>query len=76
MANVSLSRLEPGMRVVTSPVLERTDFGLPLVEPTSRTVRQREVREVRGKNNGRVWFTDGTKTDRLHGRTAFVLADD
>lgn len=73
---VSLAHLEPGQRVVTSEVLNRTDFGLPLVEPTTREVRNRVVREVRGKNNGRVWFTDGTKTDRLHGRTSFVLADE
>lgn len=76
MATIPTSQLQPGMRLVTSTILDRTDFGIPLVEPTSRTVRQREVREVRSKNNRRVWFTDGTKTDQLHGRTVWTLADD
>lgn len=76
MTTVPTSQVEPGMRLVTSEVLERTDFGIPLVEPTSRAVRKRVVREVRGRGNRRVWFTDGTKTDRLHGRTVWTLADD
>ena len=76
MATVPMSKVEPGMRLVTSTPLGRTDFGLPLVEPTSRTIRQREVREVRSKSNRRLWFTDGTKTDPLHGRTNWVLADE
>lgn len=73
---VSTSHIQPGMRLVTSTILDRTDFGIPLVEPTSRQVRKREVRVVRGKSNRRVWFTDGTKTDQLHGRTVWQLADD
>ena len=73
-AKVSYTHLEAGQQVVTSEI-DGDDFGLPLVSPTTREVRNRVVREVRGKNNGRVWFTDGTKTRKMHGRTSFVVAE-
>ncbi len=57
---------------MTSPVVGE-DFGLPLVEPTTRTVRAREVRTVRSVVGGVVRFTDGTKSRKLHGRTSWVL---
>jgi len=71
---LSYTQLEAGVEVITSEV-DGDDFGLPLVSPTTREVRNRVVRQVRGKNNGRVWFTDGTKTRKMHGRTSFVLAE-
>lgn len=74
MATISTKALQPGMRVVTSEVVGE-DFGLPLVEPTSRTVRSRVVRTVRASHNRRVYFEDGVKTDRIHGRTAWTLAE-
>ena len=70
----STSSLEPGDYVVTSDVIGE-DFGLPLVEPTTRALRHRQVRTVRSVVGGVVRFTDGTKTRRLHGRTAWVLEE-
>lgn len=75
MQTVSTANLVPGQRVVTSEV-DGEDFGIPLVEPTTRAVRNRVVRVVRGAHNRTVWFEDGTKTRKLHGRTSWVLADE
>jgi hypothetical protein len=70
--HVSTRQLQPDDRVVTSEVVG-TDFGLPVVEPTTRAVRRRTVRTVRSVVGGVVRFTDGTKTHKLHGRTSWVL---
>jgi hypothetical protein len=63
--------------VLTSDVVG-TDFGLPLVRPvrgravsTVRVVRSR----CRAHGGVVVWFTDGTKTPPLHGRTSWILAE-
>ncbi|MGY1823229.1 hypothetical protein [Geodermatophilus sp. SYSU D00079] len=77
MTTVSTSHLAAGESVLTSDVVG-TDFGLPLVRPT-RTVRGGRVRVVRARCRASggvvVWFTDGTKTPPLHGRTSWTLAE-
>jgi hypothetical protein len=77
MTTVSTSHLVAGESVLTSDVVG-TDFGLPLVRPikTGRGSRVRTVR-ARCRTSGGVvvWFTDGTKTPPLHGRTSWVVAD-
>ena len=74
---VSTSNLPTGEPVLTTDVVG-TDFGLPLVRPT-KTRRGSLVRVVRShcKAHGGVvvWFTDGTKTPPLHGRTAWIVAE-
>jgi hypothetical protein len=74
---VSTSNLPAGEPVLTTDVVG-TDFGLPLVRPT-KTRRGSQVRVVRShcKAHGGVvvWFTDGTKTPPLHGRTAWIVAE-
>lgn len=69
--------LTPGDQVVASePIGE--DFGIPLVEPTTRQVRKRTVRKVRSvvRSSGGmvVRFEDGTKSRPVHGRTVWDLA--
>ena len=76
MTTVPTSRLPAGEPVLTTGVVG-SDFGLPLVRPT-RTRQGSEVRVVRSRCRAHggvvVWFTDGTKTPPLHGRTAWVVA--
>ena len=78
MTTVPTSHLPAGEPVLTTDVVG-TDFGLPLVRPT-RTRKGSRVRVVRShcKAHGGVvvWFTDGTKTPPLHGRTAWIVAED
>lgn len=77
MTIVSTSNLPAGEPVLTTDVVG-TDFGLPLVRPT-RTRRGSRVRVVRSRCRAHggvvVWFTDGTKTPPLHGRTAWIVAE-
>jgi hypothetical protein len=77
MTTVSTSNLPAGEPVLTTGVVG-TDFGLPLVRPT-KTRRGSQLRIVRSrcKSHGGVvvWFTDGTKTPPLHGRTAWLVAE-
>jgi hypothetical protein len=77
MATVSMSNLAAGESVLTSDVVG-TDFGLPLVRPT-KTGHGSRVRVVRSRCRAHggvvVWFTDGTKTPPLHGRTAWIVAE-
>ena len=77
MTTVPTSHLPAGEPVLTTDVVG-TDFGLPLVRPT-RTRPGSRVRVVRShcKAHGGVvvWFTDGTKTPPLHGRTAWIVAE-
>ena len=77
MTTVSTSNLVGGESVLTGDVVG-TDFGLPLVRPT-RTRRGSRVRVVRSRCKAHggvvVWFTDGTKTPPLHGRTSWVVAE-
>jgi hypothetical protein len=74
---VSTSNLPAGEPVLTTDVVG-TDFGLPLVRPT-KSRQGSQVRVVRShcKAHGGVvvWFTDGTKTPPLHGRTAWIVAE-
>jgi len=70
--HVSTKHLQADDRVVTSTVVGE-DFGIPLVEPTTRAVRAIEVRTVRSVVGGVVRFTDGAKSRKLHGRTCWVL---
>jgi hypothetical protein len=76
MTTFPTSNLPAGEAVLTTDVVG-TDFGLPLVRPTKRKAGSR-VRVVRAhcKAHGGVvvWFTDGTKTPPLHGRTAWIVA--
>ena len=76
MTTVSTSNLAAGESVLTSDVVG-TDFGLPLVRPT-KTGRGSRVRVVRSRCRAHggvvVWFTDGTKTPPLHGRTSWIVA--
>ena len=76
MATVPTSKLPTGEPVLTTDVVG-TDFGLPLVRP-SKSARGGRVRVVRShcKAHGGVvvWFTDGTKTPPLHGRTTWIVA--
>jgi hypothetical protein len=76
MTTVSTSNLVAGESVLTSDVVG-TDFGLPLVRPTKtgHGSRTRVVR-ARCRTSGGVvvWFTDGTKTPPMHGRTGWVVA--
>lgn len=73
----STTHLTAGDIVATS-LPDGTDFGLPLVAPTTRQVRNRVNREVRNVLHARggmvVWFTDGTKTRPLHGRTSWMVS--
>lgn len=71
--HVQTSNLQSGLRVVTSTPIG-DDFEIPLVEPTTRQVRKREVREVKSVVGGVVRFTDGAKSRRLHGRTTWQIA--
>jgi len=77
MTTISTSRLAGGESVLTSDVVG-TDFGLPLVRPT-RTRNGGRVRVVRAhcRTSGGVvvWFTDGTKSPPLHGRTSWLVAE-
>lgn len=77
--NVSTTELATGDRVLTSAP-DGSDFGLPLVSPTTRNARgEKVIRTVRAHHRcqgGRVvWFTDGTKTRPMNGRTIWVLAE-
>jgi hypothetical protein len=77
MTTVPMSQLPAGEPVLTTTVVG-TDFGLPLVRP-ARSGPGSQVRVVRSRCKAHggvvVWFTDGTKTPPLHGRTTWVLAD-
>lgn len=77
MTTVSTINLAGGEPVLTSDVVG-TDFGLPLVRPTKRRGGGR-VRIVRSRCRTHggvvVWFTDGTKTPPIHGRTSWILAE-
>ncbi|MGY1810505.1 hypothetical protein ACI8AF_24305 [Blastococcus sp. SYSU D00669] len=77
MSTVATSHLAGGESVLTSDVVG-TDFGLPLVRP-SKGGHGGRVRVVRARcrTSGGVvvWFTDGTKTPPLHGRTSWVVAE-
>ena len=77
MTTVSTINLAAGEPVLTSDVVG-TDFGLPLVRPT-RTRQGSRVRVVRSRCRAHggvvVWFTDGTKTPPLHGRTSWIVAE-
>ena len=77
MTTVSTLNLAAGVRVLTGDVVG-SDFGLPLVRPT-RTRRGSRVRVVRSRCRAHggvvVWFTDGTKTPPLHGRTSWLVAE-
>ena len=74
---VSTCHLPAGGPVLTTDVVG-TDFGLPLVRPT-RTREGSRVRVVRSRCKAHggvvVWFTDGTKTPPLHGRTVWIVAE-
>ena len=76
MTTVATSRLPAGEPLPTTGGVG-TDFGLPLVRPT-RTGQGSRVRVVRSRCRAHggvvVWFTDGTKTPPIHGRTAWLLA--
>jgi hypothetical protein len=75
MTTVPTNRLTAGESVLTGDVVG-TDFGLPLVRPT-KTRQGSRVRVVRSRCRASggvvVWFTDGTKTPPLHGRTAWIV---
>ena len=77
MTTVPTNHLTAGKSVLTSDAVG-VDFGLPLVRPT-RTRRGSRVRVVRSRCRSSggvvVWFTDGTKTPPLHGRTSWVVAE-
>jgi len=77
MTTVATSRLPAGGPVLTTGVVG-SDFGLPLVRP-ARTRQGSQVRVVRSRCRAHggvvVWFTDGTKTPPLHGRTAWIVAE-
>ncbi|MGY1786958.1 hypothetical protein [Geodermatophilus sp. SYSU D00698] len=77
MTTVPTSHLSAGEPVLTGDVIG-TDFGLPLVRPV-KTARGGRVRVVRSRCRAHggvvVWFTDGTKTPPLHGRTGWILAE-
>ena len=74
---VPTSHLPAGEPVLTTDVVG-TDFGLPLVRPT-RTRQGSRVRVVRSHCRAHggvvVWFTDGTKTPPLNGRTVWIVAE-
>ncbi|SNS26497.1 hypothetical protein SAMN04488107_1958 [Geodermatophilus saharensis] len=76
MTTLPTSRLPTGEPVLTTDVVG-TDFGLPLVRP-AKSRQDGRVRVVRSHCRAHggvvVWFTDGTKTPPLHGRTTWVLA--
>jgi hypothetical protein len=77
VTTVSTSNLAAGQPVLTSDVVG-TDFGLPLVRP-ARPRQGSRVRVVRSRCKAHggvvVWFTDGTKTPPLHGRTSWIVAE-
>ncbi|MGY1690700.1 hypothetical protein [Geodermatophilus sp. SYSU D01105] len=74
---VPTSHLPAGEPVLTTEVVG-TDFGLPLVRPAKARGggRVRVVRShCRAHGGVVVWFTDGTKTPPLHGRTVWIVAE-
>ena len=77
MTTVATSKLPTGEPVLTTDVVG-TDFGLPLVRP-AKSRRGGRVRVVRSRCKAHggvvVWFTDGTKTPPLHGRTSWIVAE-
>ena len=77
MTTVSTINLAGGEPLLTSDVVG-TDFGLPLVRP-ARSRQGSRVRVVRSRCRAHggvvVWFTDGTKTPPLHGRTGWIVAE-
>ena len=77
MSTVPTSALPAGEPVLTTGVIG-SDFGLPLVRPT-KAGRGSHVRVVRSRCRAHggvvVWFTDGTKTPPLHGRTTWIVAE-
>jgi hypothetical protein len=77
MTTIPTNHLTAGESVLTGDVVG-TDFGLPLVRPT-RSRQGSRVRVVRARCRASggvvVWFTDGTKTPPLHGRTSWVVAE-
>lgn len=76
---IGTAHLEPGAKVLTTAPVG-SDFGLPQVEPWHRRRSQPHVREVRDKHRAAggmvVWFTDGTKSIPLHGRTAWQVPEE
>jgi hypothetical protein len=76
VTTVATSHLTAGETVLTSDVVG-TDFGLPLVRP-ARARHGGRLRVVRSRCKAHggvvVWFTDGTKTPPLHGRTGWTVA--
>jgi hypothetical protein len=74
VTRLSTAHLAPGARVVTTGQVGE-DFGLPVVAPHTRKRQEAHVREVRSTVHARggvvVRFTDGAKTEPLHGRTAW-----
>lgn len=73
---IPTARLEPGTVVLTTEP-DGDDFGIPLVgvgKPAARTTPPTRVVRATCRCQGGtvVWFTDGTKTAPLHGRTAWI----
>jgi hypothetical protein len=74
---IPMTHLEPGAMVLTTaPVGD--DFGIPLVDPWRLKCTTAVPRLVRSRHRAQggtvVWFTDGTKSRPLHGRTAWQPA--
>lgn len=68
---IGTAQLNPGDVVYTRP--DGVDFDIPLVKPTRGTLRG-EPRTVRSVVGGVVRFTDGAKSRKLHGRSAWLSA--
>lgn len=68
MSNISTTNLQPGDWVHTDDAGD--DFGLELCTPHHKA-KGSTIREVKSVVGGVVRFTDGAKTVKLHGRTAW-----
>jgi hypothetical protein len=80
VSKVQTSELTEGTVVLAMPSVG-TDFGIPLTTParTAASIAKAVKRTVRSHCRARggtvVWFTDGTKTPPIHGRTAWWVAE-
>ena len=76
MSRIGTTQLAEGAVVLTTAPIG-DDFGIPLVAPArgaaalAKAVHRTVRSHCRASGGTVVWFTDGTKTRPIHGRTAW-----